>query len=158
MNARRHSREIARWNVLLLAGVFAFLAGCAGDGNKADFGAFLGAASGALIGRQVDDGAGGILLGAVLGGFFGYQIGKYMDEKDKARLAKSLQETPTGETDSWTNARSGKHFEVTPTSDTYAEAGKACRKFTQVVVVNGEETEVPGTACKAPSEPDWSVV
>jgi len=158
MKARFCRRAARGARALALVTGISLLAGCASDGNKAEFGAFLGAAAGALIGKQIDDGAGGVLAGAVLGGFFGYQIGKYMDEQDRARLAKSLEQTPTGSTDAWTNERTGKHFEVTPTSDTYAEAGKDCRRFTQVVVVNGEQQEVAGTACKAPDEPDWTVV
>lgn len=141
---------------LLLASTLVAAAGCAGTGSKSDFGAYVGAAAGGVVGKQIDDGAAGIVAGAVLGGLLGHQIGRYMDERDRERLAEALEQTPTGETDAWTN-ESGRHFEVTPTSDSYAQAGKECRRFTQVVVVNGEEQEVEGTACKAPDEPTWAV-
>jgi len=141
---------------LTLASVLVLAGGCASTESKSDFGAFMGAALGGVIGKQIDDGAGGIVAGAVLGGLLGYQIGKYMDERDKERLAKTLEQTPTGQTETWTNER-GRHFEVTPTSDSYAQAGKECRRFTQVVVVNGEQQEVEGTACKAADEPTWAV-
>ncbi len=142
---------------MLLSSLVIQLSGCGSYGEKAEFGALLGGAAGALVGSQVDDGAGGVVIGAVLGGFFGYQLGQYMDQRDKQRLAKSLEQTPTGETDSWTNKDSGKEFEVTPTSDPYAKSGEECREFTQVVIVNGVEKEVQGTACKAPDAPEWNV-
>ncbi len=158
MDTNRRGWIIAGRRSLWLVLCITLVAGCATEGGKADIGALIGAVTGGFIGSKVDDGPGGVLVGAALGGYFGHMIGKYMDERDRERLASALEQTPTDQTYTWTNQDSGRHFEVTPTTDTYAQAGKACRNFTQVVIVNGEEQTVDGTACKAPDEPDWNVI
>src|SRR5262249_12312890 len=62
--------------------------------SKTQTGAGVGAIAGALLGASVShDKTKGALLGGLLGGLAGAGIGKYLDEKDKQRLAQSTQQT-----------------------------------------------------------------
>ena len=131
--------------------VFSFLgSGCETAGKK-DMGMVIGSVLGGFIGHKVDDGgAGGVIIGALAGGAVGRMIGSYMDERDRQKLTETIDHTPRGQTVSWHNDDSGHDFEVTPTTDYYAQGDRQCRKFDQVVYVDGRREVMEGTACKAP--------
>ena len=126
--------------------------------NKRDAGTGIGAAIGALVGYQIDDGgAGGILLGAAVGGLLGRVIGDYMDEADRAKLAKTLDSTPTGETTQWQNEQTGNRFALTPTTDTYDRGEDQCRDFDQVVFIDGKQEVIQASACRRADDESWAV-
>ena len=119
--------------------------------NKRDTGTVIGGLLGGILGNRVDDGgAGGTLIGALVGAAVGRMIGQYMDEADKKRLAETINETPTGQTVRWHNDDNNRDFEVTPTSDVYAKGEQQCRRFDQVVYVDGNREVMEGVACKSP--------
>lgn len=119
--------------------------------QKRDVGTVLGGIFGGIVGYKLGkDSAGGAAIGALLGGVVGRMIGEYMDEADKKRLAQTIDTAPRGQTVSWHNADSGRDFAVTPTSDFYADAGKECRRFEQVVLVDGRREVMEGLACRTP--------
>jgi surface antigen len=141
--------------VTLLFGVLS--AGCETT-SKQDTGTVIGGILGGIIGYQVDDGgAGGAIIGTLVGGAVGRMIGSYMDKSDREKLAETIEETPSGQTVSWHNDNSGHDFEVTPTTDTYAQGDRQCRKFDQVVYVDGRREVMEGTACKDTGSQKWDV-
>ncbi len=119
--------------------------------NKRDSGTVIGGLLGGILGHQVGDGgAGGTIIGALVGAAVGRMIGQYMDEADKKRLAETINEAPSGQTVTWHNADSNRDFAVTPTSDFYAKGDQQCRRFDQVVYVDGKREVMEGVACKSP--------
>ncbi|TVO58069.1 glycine zipper domain-containing protein [Denitromonas halophila] len=119
--------------------------------NKRDTGTIIGSVLGGILGNQVDDGgAGGTIIGALVGAAVGRMIGQYMDEADKKRFAETINEAPTGQTVRWHNDDSNRDFAVTPTSDVYAKGEQQCRRFDQVVFVDGKREVMEGVACKSP--------
>lgn len=119
--------------------------------QKRDVGTAIGGIVGGLIGYKLGkDSAGGAVIGALVGGVVGRMIGQYMDDADRKRLAETIQSAPRGQTVSWHNEDSGRDFAVTPTSDFYADAGKECRRFDQVVYVDGRREVMEGLACRTP--------
>ena len=121
--------------------------------QKRDWGTAIGGILGGIAGYKLGkDSAAGAALGVVLGGAIGHMIGQYMDDADKKRLAETIDAAPRGQTVSWHNDDSGRDFAVTPTSEFYAEAGKECRRFDQVVYVDGRREVMEGVACRTPGE------
>ena len=121
--------------------------------QKRDWGTAIGGLLGGIAGYKIgDDSAGGGAIGVLLGGVVGRMIGQYMDDADRKRLAETIDTTPRGRTVSWHNEDTGRDFAVTPTSDFYAEAGKECRRFDQVVEVDGRREVMEGIACRTPGE------
>lgn len=119
--------------------------------EKRDLGTAIGGVLGGFIGHRVDDGGtGGAVIGALLGAVVGRMIGQYMDDADRARLAETIREAPRGQTVSWHNPDSDRDFAVTPTSDFYASGARECRRFNQVVYVDGRREVMEGEACRAP--------
>lgn len=142
--------------VLVLAGALVSV-GCETTSNK-DASTAFGALIGGLLGSQIDDNeTRGALIGALVGGVVGRMIGDYMDESDKRKLAETLEETPQGRMVSWRNDQSGNQFEVTPTSNFYAQDDRQCRKFDQVVYVDGRREVMEGIACKEPGSDELAI-
>ncbi|WP_323003431.1 glycine zipper domain-containing protein [Denitromonas sp.] len=127
------------------------LAGGCESANKRDIGTALGGILGGILGREIDDGgAGGTIIGALVGAAVGRIVGQYMDDADRARLAETIETAPSGQTVSWRNDQTEREFAVTPTSDFYAQGDKQCRRFDQVVYVDGRREVMEGVACKSP--------
>lgn len=119
--------------------------------QKREWGTLFGAAIGGAIGHRLGkDSASGTVIGALIGGVVGRMIGQYMDDADRKRLAETIDTAPRGQTVSWHNEDTGRDFAVTPTSDFYADAGKECRRFDQVVEVDGRREVMEGVACRTP--------
>lgn len=143
--------------VCLVLVVALFGGGCQSTSKK-DTGTVIGGLLGGIIGYKVDDGgAGGAIIGALVGGAVGRMIGSYMDEADRQKLAETIDETPSGQTVTWHNDNSGHDFEVTPTTDNFAQGDLECRKFEQVVYVDGRREVMEGTACKEPGTNEWDI-
>jgi surface antigen len=135
-----------------LAAVFMLLAatGCE-NMQKRDWGTAIGGLFGAAAGYKIgDDSAGGAAIGALLGAVVGRMIGQYMDDADRRKLAETIDEAPRGRTVAWHNEDSGRDFAVTPTSDFYPEGDRECRRFDQVVYVDGRREVMQGVACRTP--------
>lgn len=149
-----NSRYLA---AILFLAVTLVSTGCETTSNK-DMGTAFGALVGGLLGSQIDDNdTRGAIIGALVGGVVGRMIGDYMDESDKGKLVETLNEAPQGQTVSWHNDRSGNEFEVTPTSSYYAQGDRQCRKFDQVVYVDGRREVMEGIACKSPGSEELAI-
>ncbi len=142
---------------ILIGALLCSLAGCASS-TKKDYGTWLGAIGGGVLGGVIDDGGtGGIIVGTIAGGLLGRMIGHYMDESDRKKAAEALESTATGATTTWVNESSGAQHSITPKSDIYATPSGNCREFEQEVYVDGKREVVTATACKQAQEQDWSI-
>jgi len=136
--------------VIALAGVVV-LAGCQDVrvGNE-QIGMGVGAALGGLLGAQVGGGSGQIaaaVAGALLGAYIGGNVGKTMDEVDRRKANQALENSPTGQTTSWSNPDSGNTYAVTPTR-TYSANNQPCRTYSTEAWIDGRKETVTGTACR----------
>jgi surface antigen len=133
----------------LLAIVTFILGACeASMPSKQGTGAVLGGVAGGIAGSQIGSGMGrdaamvvGTLLGAALGG----AVGSSMDTTDRLNAAQALS---TNQQLSWNNEDTGAKYTITPQSTYTNTQGEECRDFMTTVVVDGNEEEIDGTACK----------
>ncbi len=134
------------------------LSACATGDSKTGTGAGIGAVLGGILGGTTGDKSGKrIALGVLVGGAIGAAIGHHMDEKDRQRVAESLEKSEAGETTVWTNEKTGKSYQFTPGEEYESASGNQCRKFEQEVIVNGERETIDGTACKEPDSEQWTL-
>jgi surface antigen len=151
----------------LLAVLALSLAGCGGyrvqDNPKQTVGAVAGAGLGALAGSQIGGGRGqlaAVAVGTLLGGFLGSEVGKSLDNADKAMAAEAthdaLEYRPTGTSSTWRNPDSGHYGSITPTR-TFEAAGEHCREYRHTVSIDGRPETVTGTACRKP-DGTWHAV
>lgn len=146
-----------RFTILLcIVLVAAVTAGCETT-SKRDVGTGVGAALGALAGYQIDDGLGGLLIGAAVGGIAGRTIGGYMDDSDREKVAETLTETPAGETERWKNEDTGYQYAMTPTTGTYDRDDDQCRDFEQEVFIDGKREVIQASACRQSDEDPWAI-
>ncbi len=151
--------------VLALAAVVV-LAGCQNmqDSPKQTMGTILGAGTGALIGSQVGGGKGqlvGIAVGTLAGAMIGGEIGKSLDNADKAMAQRTAQTTMennrAGQTSSWRNPDSGHSGSYTPTSTYRTASGQDCREYETSVTIDGRTERATGRACRGPNG-EWQIV
>lgn len=147
---------------LMLAGSLAACDQTAG--TKQNLGTLLGAVGGGLAGSQIGGGRGTLVavgVGTLLGALVGGEIGKSLDNADRAAMAqtttRALEATPSGQTSSWRNPDSGNYGTVTPQPAYQTASGQYCREFTQTVTVGGKTEEAFGTACRQP-DGTWKIV
>jgi surface antigen len=122
---------------VVFCGLLFITAGCQTRGQT---GAAVGGTAGAGLGAMVaDDTATGALIGGLLGGAAGYFAGTQLTEEDRKNVYDVLEDTPTGETDSWTSD-GGAKFYVTPTR-TWTQNGRQYREIDVRVVKENGVTE-----------------
>ncbi|HEX5314792.1 MAG TPA: RT0821/Lpp0805 family surface protein [Gammaproteobacteria bacterium] len=146
-----HRRVVLTLGLALFAATLV-LAGCA---SKEQTGAVLGAGAGAAIGHQFGGGRGQTLMtiaGAIGGALAGSAIGKKMDDNDRQKTASALENTPTGQTSTWTNPDTGQTYAVTPTNTT-TENSEPCRTFVfkSYNSTTGQPQSVTQLACRQPN-------
>jgi surface antigen len=143
---------------ILLVALLAFgLAACEtrDTGQKEVGGALLGAVVGGLLGSRIGGGTGQLAAtaaGTLFGAYAGSQVGRSLDKADRLyaeRTAqRSLENTRSGRTSTWTNPDSGHSGTFTPTNTYQSRDGLDCRDFTQTATIDGRTEEVHGTACR----------
>lgn len=148
-----------------LAGALVLGSGCAMQDEdepvieKSEAGQIIGGVAGAAVGSQVGEGSGqtvATIAGALIGAVVGERIGARMEEDDRQATAQVLEETRTGETETWVNPDTGNEFAVTPV-ETYEQAGRPCREFEfRVETDRGSQTE-ERTACRN-DDGTWEVL
>jgi len=153
---------------VLTSGLFLVLSACASHqhrGPNETIGTLAGAGIGGYLGSEIGgegtSGAVGAAMGTLAGAMIGQDIGKRLDEADRREHARTtqhtLENTPTGRTKEWENPDTGNRGRVQPTR-TYENAdGRPCREFTQTIVIDGEEVQGHGTACRQP-DGTWKIV
>lgn len=127
--------------------------------SQAEQGEVIGGVIGGVLGAQVGDGRGrtaAIIVGTLAGAMIGRHIGENMDDVDRMRTARTLNDSRTGESTTWVNPDTGYEYVVTPTR-TYEESGGPCREFSLLATVGSQPNqEVYGTACLQ-SDGSWLV-
>jgi len=137
------------FTALLLALLLTLSAGCE-TMSQADQGEVIGGVIGGVVGAQVGEGRGrtvAIIVGTLAGAMIGRHVGESMDDVDRMRTARTLNDARTGESTTWINPDTGYEYVVTPTR-TFEKSGGPCREFSlSATVGNQTDQEVYGTAC-----------
>lgn len=143
--------------------VAAGLTACAGAGEDEQTGTLLGAVIGGVAGAQVGEGDGQLLavgIGTLIGAMVGGEIGRTMDEVDR-QLAlqtteRALEEAPRNTTTEWQNPDTGNYGTITPLNTTEPSPGIYCREFQHTVTIGGQTEDAFGTACRQP-DGTWEI-
>lgn len=118
--------------------------------SQADQGEIIGGVVGGVVGAQIGEGHGrtaAIIIGTLAGAMIGRHIGETMDETDRMKTARALNDSRTGTSTTWVNPDTGYEYTVTPTR-TYEKPSGPCREFRlDASVGNSPDEEVYGTAC-----------
>jgi surface antigen len=134
------------------------LVGCAGVSNQ-DAGVVTGGLVGGAVGSLFGSGSGRIVAavgGTVLGAVIGGAIGHNMDKTDQMQVNNSLNNLPSGQSQSWQNPDTGNQYTVTPVK-TYYQHKRPCREFITYAQINGRTQKIHGRACRA-SNGTWRMV
>ena len=140
------------------------LAGCESNGGNDNevAGTLLGAAIGMGLGALAGDDArpATMMMGAMVGGVAGNQIGKKLDDADRMRMREAryaaLERGRSYDTEGWYNPDTGVRGSVTPQPAYQAQSGGYCREYIETVTINGEEQKAYGTACRQP-DGSWQI-
>jgi len=148
----------------LAAAMAVSVAGCE---TQQQTGTLVGAGTGALIGASLGRGTSGRLLGAgvgaLVGGLIGSEIGRRLDERDRAMYSQTAvyaaESGPVGQQQTWSNPQSGNRGTITPTSQPYAGSdGRQCRNFSETITLkDGKSETINGRRCKN-ADGSWEFV
>lgn len=142
------------------------LAGCQNmqDNPKQGIGTLLGAGTGALLGSKVGSGKGqlaAVAIGALAGAYLGSEIGKSLDNADKAMAQRtaqtSLETNRAGQTSSWRNPDSGHSGTYTPVSTYRSTSGQDCREYETTITIDGRTERTTGRACRQ-DDGAWKII
>ena len=124
-----------------------------GRGDKEIGGTLVGAAAGGLIGSQIGNGRGqlaAVAAGTVLGFLAGNNIGRSMDQADRACLTQSLEHAEDGQEIVWNNPDSGARYRIRPTQTVQVADNRYCREYTSTATIGGRTETTYGRACRQP--------
>jgi surface antigen len=140
--------DMRTWVVAI--GLAIAVSGCA-DVNNKGAGTVLGGALGGLVGSTIGGGDGRVaaaVAGALVGAYVGSNIGESMDELDRLRASRALEQSPTGTPVAWTNPDSGRRYQVTPTRTYYTDSETPCRQYITEAWIEGKRETLKGNACR----------
>lgn len=135
------------------------LMGCS-NMNKQDVGMLTGGVAGGLLGSTVGSGNGKILAiaaGTLAGAYIGGQVGKSMDETDRLKMNRALENNAVGQPAYWHNNSTGANYEVVPTKNVTVDGNEYCREYRTMANIGGKKQQVYGTACRKP-DGSWQAV
>jgi len=150
---------------LLILSLF-LISACAGEGSKQSeqMGTAAGVVIGGVLGAKIGSGDGKVLgagLGAIFGSWLGRTIGRNLHEMDQKSANETAQETletaDAGQTKTWSNPDSGNSGTYTPTTEPIPQNGVVCRDFESTVIIDGQEEEATGRACRQ-EDGTWKIV
>lgn len=125
-------------------------------GTKQTLGTLLGAVVGGFGGSQIGKGRGQLIavgVGTLAGAFLGNSIGQSLDRADQIAMQRttqhSLETAPTGTTVGWQNPGTGNRGYVTPRR-TFLDtrSRQHCREYTNTVLIDEQIETVRGVACR----------
>jgi len=129
--------------------------------NKQDVGTGVGAVGGGVLGSMLGKGTGKIaatIIGAGLGGLIGNQVGKSLDNGDRAvaeqNAQKAMETAQPGQSMPWQGQNASGN--VTPGNYTQNAQGQYCREYSQTIVINGQKQQSYGNACRQP-DGSWQI-
>ena len=128
----------------------ASIASCSNMSNQ-DVGTLTGAAAGGVLGSTIGQGQGRILaigVGALAGALVGNAIGKNMDDTDKLKQQRALENNSVGQPAYWKNSQTGNSYKVVPVKNVTVNGNKLCREYRTVADIGGKKQEMYGTACR----------
>lgn len=135
------------------------LAGCQ-NMTQQDVGTVTGAVAGGLLGSTIGNGGGQLVAigaGTLAGAYIGGKIGKHMDDEDRARMNKAMENNSAGQPAYWRNAKTGTNYKVTPTKNVKVGNNQYCREYRTTAEIGGKQEQMYGTACRQP-DGSWKVV
>ena len=114
MRIRKGSRPGGRGRRVMVSTVAAvltttMLAAC-GTMTQAEQGEVIGGVVGGVVGSQIGGGHGrtaAIIVGTLAGAMIGRHVGESMDETDRMKTARVLNDSRTGTSTSWVNPDTG---------------------------------------------------
>ncbi|HET7316337.1 MAG TPA: hypothetical protein VFI88_02800 [Sphingomicrobium sp.] len=120
------------------------------------FGGILGSVTGGIVG-SVGGSAGAVAAAALpAASYLGDELLKLLDCKEQQQAAKATDEAIRGGVGAQANwqseTRANVHGSSTVTAQQQLADGRQCLTVTDVVIVDGEETTVPKTMCRAPGQ------
>lgn len=135
------------------------LMGCQNMSNQ-DVGVLTGGLAGGLIGSTVGKGSGQVLAiaaGTVAGAIIGGSIGKSMDDVDRMKMNRALENNAVGKPAYWHNNRTNTNYEVVATKNVTYRGNEYCREYRTVADIAGKKQQMYGTACRQP-DGSWQAV
>ena len=145
-----------------LAAALALLAmpGCAaieretGLGRSTQMGVAGGAAFGGIVAALANANPAWIAASVVLGGTAGGVIGNALGRDDAERHVRTnigaLDRLSQGQTESWSNQKTGNSGSTTVTKVTTDAAGVLCKSYREQVRTGAESVTKEATACRSP--------
>lgn len=115
-----------------------------GECDREAIGAVLGGVVGGVVGSRTSSEENrkvAILLGGVVGAVIGAEIGRRMDEQDRACVGHALELTSDGRAVSWRNDHDQAKYILTPL-EVSSRDGLVCREFDLNVSVPGQGADV----------------
>src|SRR5512134_474112 len=113
------------------------------DNPKAVGGSGAGAVVGGGIAALAHGNPAAIVASAVGGALLGGYVGHKLDDRDKRMAAEAAQRAfesgRTGEAVAWRNPDSGNSGSITPTQTYQIAGGQYCRRYTQEIMIGGEQ-------------------
>lgn len=131
-----------------------------GTCNRKMLGQMLGGATGAAIGSTIGKGNGNtaaIVGGAIVGVIVGGNIGQSMDRVDQGCVGQVLEYAPDGRQVAWADPNGGARYQVTPDTPYRNTQGQYCRKYLTNAIIDGQNRQIHGTACRQPNGA-WQMV
>lgn len=142
--------------VLLTAAV---MVGCTNTGPNQTGGQIIGGVAGGLLGSQFGGGDGRLVataVGAIAGTFIGGQVGKSMDDRDRALASQSantaLENNRDNVSSSWNNPNTSRKGSFTPVNSYQRNDGVWCRDYVNTVYIDGKAQQMKGRACRIHGE------
>jgi surface antigen len=125
-----------------------------GFNKQTQEGAAGGAAFGGIVAALADANpaliAASIILGGVAGGAIGDHLGKSDAEKHATTNLRALDSLGNGQSESWSDARTGNSGSTTVTKVAVEPDGKTCKSYVETVRTGAKTVTEDGTACRPP--------
>ena len=128
--------------------------------SNADIGTVVGGIIGGILGSNVGKGKGKTLAtiaGVMVGATIGNSVGEAMDDADKYCAGQAFSTAQDSQSVAWVNPDTQRRYTVTPNNSYTRDNGRYCRDYTSSVVINGEQRQATGTACKDNSG-NWQII
>lgn len=149
-------KQVLKASILVIS--ISSLVSCSSLSNQ-DVGVLTGGVAGGLLGSQFGGGTGRLVMtgvGTLAGGIIGGAIGRNMDETDKLKTQRALENLPTGKTQSWHNPDTGNNYRVKPVKTFTSSQGAPCREYIMNANIGGKTQQTYGTACRQ-ADGSWKI-
>lgn len=132
-----------------------------GFNRSTQIGAAGGAAFGGIVAALANANPAWIAASVILGGVAGGAIGNAMGKEDAERHARAnlgaLDTLGQGQTESWSNSRTGNRGSTTVTRVVNRDSGQTCKSYRETIHTSVETVTKEGTACRYPGG-TWKLV